>query len=143
MDLMRQAHLVPMVIAIMGGVPWSGMPVRRQPLRGSPREARDFGQVVTAPIRQLQTPLWDDVPGADRALDSAEHLRHLAVTGATARTRVPAPLTEAHTRSEQAIPGAVLPLRDGYRDQAHAVTYGSVPPRGGPPDSAPRPPQPQ
>jgi transposase len=30
---------------------------------------------------------------------------------------------------EQAIPEAMLPLRDGYRDQAHTGTYGSVPQR--------------
>jgi transposase len=57
-------------------------------------------------------------------------------------TRVPATLTEAQTVLEQATPEALLPLRDGYRYQAHTVTYGSVPPRWGLIYSAHRHPQP-
>jgi transposase len=107
----------------------AGIPVLMKPLSGNTSDARDFGQVVTEHTRQLQTTYGTTYLVADSALYSEENLPQLADTGTTWITRVPATLTEAQTTWEQAIPAAMLPLRDGYRDQAHTRTYGSVPPR--------------
>jgi transposase len=107
----------------------AGIPVLMKPLSGNTSDARDFGQVVTEHIRQLQTTYGTTYLVADSALYSEENLQQLADTGTTWITRVPATLTEAQTALEQAIPEAMLPLRDGYRYQAHTVTYGSVPQR--------------
>ena len=107
----------------------AGIPVLMKPLSGNTSDVRDFGQVVTEHMRQLQTTYGTTYLVADSALYSEENLQQLAVTGTTWITRVPATLTEAQTALEHAIPETMLPLRDGYRDQAHTVTYGSVPQR--------------
>lgn len=80
---------------------------------------------------------------ADSALYRAEHRQPRADTGTTWITRVPATLTAAQTTWAQAIPEAMLPLRDGYRDHAHTGTYGRVPQRWVLIDSEPRRPQAQ
>jgi transposase len=107
----------------------AGIPLRMKPLSGNTSDAHDFGQVVTEHIRQLQTTYGTTYLVADSALYSVENLQQLADTGTTWITRVPATLTEAQTALRQAVPEAMLPLRDGYRYQAHTVTHGSVPQR--------------
>jgi transposase len=107
----------------------AGIPVLMKPLRGHTSDARDFGPSVPAHMRQLQTTDGTTSLVADSALYRADTLQHLADTGTTWITRVPATLTEAQTVLEHAIPEAMLPLRDGDRDHAHTVTYGRVPQR--------------
>jgi transposase len=121
----------------------AGIPMLMKPLRGHTSDARDFGQVVTEHMRQLQPTSRTTYLVADSALYRAENLQPLADTGTTWITRVPATLTAAQTTLEQAIPDAMVPLRPGSRDQAHTGTYGSVPPRWGLISSEPRRPQAQ
>ena len=104
----------------------AGIPVLMKPLSGHTSDRRDFGQVVTAHVQQLQATYGTTYLVADSALYSAENLQKLADTGTTWITRVPATLTEAQHALEQASPEAMIPLKEGYRYHVRASTYGGV-----------------
>jgi DDE_Tnp_1-associated len=50
---------------------------------------------------------------ADSALDSADHLQHLATAGMKWLSRVPATLREAQEALARAVPETMVPLREG------------------------------
>jgi transposase len=104
----------------------AGIPVLMKPLSGNTSDRRDFGQVVTEHVRQLQTTYGTTYLVADSALYSEENLQKLVDTGTTWITRVPATLTEAQHALEQATPEAMLPLKEGYRYHVRVSTYGGV-----------------
>jgi len=84
----------------------AGIPVLMTPRSGHTRDTRDFGQVVTAPVRQLQTTDGTTYRVADSALDSAKNLQQLVDPGTTWMTRVPATWSAAPHALEQATPEA-------------------------------------
>jgi transposase len=104
----------------------AGIPVLMKPLSGNTSDARDFGQVVTEHMRQLQTTYGTMCLVADSALYSEENLQKLADTGATWITRVPATLTEAQHALEQVTLEAMFPLKEGYRYHVRTAIYGGV-----------------
>jgi transposase len=104
----------------------AGIPVLMKPLSGHTSDTRDFGQVVTEHVPQLQTTDGMTYLVADSALDSAENLQRLADAGTTWMTRVPATLIEAQHALEHATPDAMLPLKAGYRYHIRASTSGGV-----------------
>jgi transposase len=106
--------------------PQAGIPVLMQPLSGNTRDARDFGQIVPAHIRQLHITYGTTSLVADSALYPADTLQKLADTGSKWITRVPATVTAAHNALAQAPPTAMEPLREGYRAHVLTSTSGGV-----------------
>jgi transposase len=104
----------------------AGIPVLMKPLSGNTSDARDFGQVVTEHMRQLQTTYGTTCLVADSALYSEENLQKLADPGVTWITRVPATLTEAQNALEQVTLEAMFPLKEGYRYHVRPSRYGGV-----------------
>jgi transposase len=104
----------------------AGIPLLMKPLSGNTSDANDFGDVVTAHIAQLHTTYGTSYLVADSALYSEENLQKLAHTGSRWITRVPATLAEAQHALAQATPATMIPLREGYRYQVLASTYGGV-----------------
>jgi transposase len=104
----------------------AGIPVLMKPLSGNTSDARDFEQIITEHLRQLHITYGTTYLVADSALYNADNLQKLADTGSKWITRVPATVTEAQNVLAQATPAAMEPLRDGYRAQVLASTYGGV-----------------
>jgi hypothetical protein len=84
--------------------PHAGIPVLRQPLRGTRNESQACGQVVSDPMAPLQPTSSPIELVADRALKSAEHLPKLAETSLTWLPRGPATWREAQEGLAQAQP---------------------------------------
>ncbi len=116
----------------------AGISVLMQPLSGHRSDAQDFGEVISAPIGQLQTTDGMTCLVADSARYSAENLQKLAETQMKWITRVPATLSEAQAALAQANPQTMVPLMEGDRSHALTSTYGQVEPRWVRIDSAPR-----
>jgi transposase len=121
----------------------AGIPVLMKPLHGNSSDAHDFGQIITAPMAQLQTTYGTTFLVADSALYSAAHLQKLATTRLKGITRVPATLREAQAVLAQADPQTMAPLTEGYRYHVVPSSYGGVEHRGRLIHSEPRLPQAQ
>jgi transposase len=68
----------------------AGIPVLMKPLSGNSRDVKEFGQVVSEHMAQLQTTYGTTYLVADRALPSDANLQQLAKTQFKWMTRVPA-----------------------------------------------------
>ena len=104
----------------------AGIPVLMKPLSGNSHDGKEFGQVVSDHIAQLQTSYSPTYLVADSALYSADNLQKLADTRLKWITRVPATLTEAQAVLAQASPATMSPLQEGYRSRSVPSTYGGV-----------------
>jgi transposase len=104
----------------------AGMPLLMPPLSGHSHDGQTFGQVVTEPIKHLQTTYGTTSLVADSALSSADNLQKLAETGWKWITRVPATLSAAQAALAQVDPETIVPLGEGYRDHLLTSTYGGV-----------------
>jgi transposase len=104
----------------------AGMPVLMKPLTGQSSDAHAFGQIITDPMAQLQTPYGTTFLVADSALSSAANLHKLATTRLQWLTRVPATLREAQAVLAQADPQTMAPLTEGYRSHVVPSSYGGV-----------------
>jgi transposase len=104
----------------------AGIPVLMKPLSGNSSDVQDFGQVITAPMAQLQITYGTMLLVADSALYSAENLQKLAETRTKWITRVPATLSEAQAVLAQADPQTMTPLTEGYRSHVVRASYGGV-----------------
>jgi transposase len=104
----------------------AGIPVLMKPLSGNSSDAKDFGEVISAHIDQLQTTYGTPYLVADSALYSAENLQKLAATRMKWLSRVPATLKEAQEALAQAAPETMVPLMEGYRYQPLTADYGGV-----------------
>jgi transposase len=121
----------------------AGIPVLMKPLSGNSSDARDFGQLITDQVTQLQITYGPTVLVADSALYSAENLQKLAETRTKWITRVPATLSEAQAVLAQADPQTMAPLTEGYRYRVVPSSYGGVEQRWVLIHSEPRQPQAQ
>jgi transposase len=104
----------------------AGIPVLMKPLSGNSSDAKDFGEVISAHIDQLQTTYGTTYLVADSALYSADNLQKLAATRMKWLSRVPATLKEAQEALAQAAPETMVPLLEGYRYQPLTADYGGV-----------------
>jgi transposase len=104
----------------------AGIPVLMKPLSGNSSDAKDFGEVISAHIDQLQTTYGTTYLVADSALYSADNLQKLAATRLKWLSRVPATLQEAQAALAQATPETMVPLMEGYRYQPLTADYGGV-----------------
>jgi transposase len=110
--------------------PQAGLPLLRQPLRGTSSEAHAVGQVVKEPMAQLHTTSGTTSLVADRALYPADKLQKLAETQSKWLTRVPARLSEAQAALVQAALQTLAALTTGSRYHSCTSTYGGVAQRG-------------
>jgi transposase len=104
----------------------AGIPVLMKPLSGNSSDVKEFGQVVSQHIAQLQTTYGTTYLVADSALYSAANLQQLAKTQLKWITRVPATLSDAQAVLGQTDPQTMAPLPDGYRYHVVPSTYGGV-----------------
>jgi len=121
----------------------AGLPLLLKPLSGQSRDVQHVGQIVTEPLKPLQTPSGPPSRVADSALESAANLQKLGETGLKGITRVPATVTEAQDALAHADPETMEPLGEDSRDHRLASTYGGVAQRGRLCSAAPRRPQAQ
>src|SRR5918996_5911473 len=104
----------------------AGIPVLMKPLSGNSSDVKEFGQVISKHIAQLQTTYGTTYLVADSALYSEANLQQFANTQLKWITRVPATLSDAQTVLRQADPQTMTPLADGYRSRVVLSTYGGI-----------------
>lgn len=104
----------------------AGIPVLMKPLSGNSSDVKEFGQVVSEHIAQLQTTYGTTYLVADSALYSEANLQRFAHPQLKWMTRVPATLSDAQAVLGQAAPQTMTPLADGDRYRVVPSTYGGV-----------------